>query len=42
MSGLVKCPECGKLISLRFPVHVCKPPKPKRTKLPRRSYEQNA
>lgn len=25
MSGLAKCPECGKLISLRFPLHVCEP-----------------
>lgn len=32
--SIAKCPECGKLISLRFPVHDCtprkKPPKVKR------------
>lgn len=27
--SLARCPECGKLISLRFPVHDCTPPKKK-------------
>lgn len=31
MSKVIKCPNCGKLVALRFPVHVCYPPKhPKR------------
>lgn len=26
-TGLARCPECSKLISLRFPIHDCTPPK---------------
>jgi hypothetical protein len=29
---LAKCPECGKLISTRFPVHQCKPERKPRQK----------
>ena len=25
-----RCPECGKVISLRFPIHDCKPKEEKR------------
>jgi hypothetical protein len=25
MASVVKCPVCGKLVSVRFPVHECKP-----------------
>jgi hypothetical protein len=25
MSKLIKCPDCGKLIATRFPLHECKP-----------------
>lgn len=24
MASLVKCPRCGKLIAVRFPIHECK------------------
>lgn len=24
MASLIKCPECGKLIAVRFPIHECK------------------
>lgn len=34
--SLARCPECGKLIVLRFPVHDCTPPKPPPKKKPRR------
>lgn len=30
MSALVRCPRCGKLIALIFPMHYCKPKKKKR------------
>lgn len=29
MSTIAKCPECGKVISLRFPLHDCKPKRKK-------------
>jgi hypothetical protein len=25
-SSVINCPDCGKLISVRFPLHICNPP----------------
>lgn len=32
MASLVKCPRCGKLVSVRFPIHGCKKGDKKMTK----------
>jgi hypothetical protein len=25
MADIIKCPDCGGLVSIRFPIHVCRP-----------------